>query len=601
MRPSSYTHDPDATPNWRIVFSLIPYLLEYKSRVAFALALLVGAKVASVAMPWVLKLIVDDLDVDGAMAVTVPTLLLVGYGALRFGSVFLGEMRDAVFARVTERAMRRIGLKVFSHLHRLDLDFHLSRKTGGLSRDIERGTSGISFLLRFLLFNIVPTLLELVMVAAILFQQFPPAFSIVVIASVLVYIGFSVWVTEWRTQFVRDANEKDNRSNTRAIDSLLNYETVKYFNNELYEQREYDQHLKDWETSRLKNRLSLSALNSGQALIIAVAVALMMYFAATGVAEHTLTLGDFVMVNAYMLQLFIPLNFLGFVYREIRQALINIERMFRLLDKKPAVADRDDALEFEADGDAAIAVAFNDVSFSYQASRPILKNVSFSVPAGQKVAIVGASGAGKSTIAKLLFRFYDVDSGAVTIAGENVNRFTLDSTRRLMGVVPQDTVLFNDSIYYNIAYGDPSASREQIEHCAQRARLEGFIASLPQGYDTVVGERGLKVSGGEKQRLAIARVLLKQPPILIFDEATSALDTHSERQIAQALDDLAVKHTAIVIAHRLSTVMNADKIIVLHEGRVVEEGSHEQLLATGEHYARLWWSQHYGNSEQASD
>lgn len=593
MRPSSYVHDADAKPNWRIIFSLFPYLLEYKWRVIFALTLLVGAKVANVAMPWILKLIVDDLDVDGAMAIAVPTALLLAYGALRFGSVFLGEMRDAVFARVTERAMRRIGLEVFSHLHRLDLDFHLSRKTGGLSRDIERGTSGVSFLLRFLLFNIAPTFLELILVAAILFKQFPPTFSLVVVISVLAYIAFSIWVTEWRTKFVRDANEKDNRSNTRAIDSLLNYETVKYFNNEEYEQREYDQHLRDWETSRLKNRLSLAALNSGQAWIIAVAVTLMMFLAAKGVADGALTLGDFVMVNAYMLQLFIPLNFLGFVYREIRQALINIERMFELLHKKPAVVDRDDAVDFDGNGHSAITINFDNVSFAYHSDRPILKNVSFAVPAGHKVAIVGASGAGKSTIAKLLFRFYNVDSGEISIAGRNINEFTLDSTRRLMGVVPQDTVLFNDSIYYNIAYGNPQASRQEVESCAQRARLDRFIASLPNGYDTLVGERGLKVSGGEKQRLAIARVLLKQPPILIFDEATSALDTQSERLIVEALDDLAVRHTTIVIAHRLSTVMNADQIIVLNEGRVVEKGTHAQLLAAGGTYERLWQSQQH--------
>lgn len=594
MRPSAYNNDPSAKANWRVVLSLIPYLLEYKGRVAFALALLVGAKVASVTMPWVLKLIVDDLDVDGAVGLAVPVALLLAYGALRFGSVFLGEMRDAIFARVTERAMRRIGLEVFSHLHRLDLDFHLTRKTGGLSRDIERGTSGVSFLLRFLLFNIAPTLLELVLVAAILFKQFPAPFSLVVVASVLVYIAFSIWVTEWRTKYVREANERDSRSNTRAIDSLLNYETVKYFNNEAYEEREYDQHLKEWEDSRLKNRLSLAALNSGQAWIIGVAVTLMMYLAASGVAAGTLTLGDFVMVNAYMLQLFIPLNFLGFVYREIRQALINIERMFQLLDRKPAVADTPSATAFNSDFESPIAVSFNNVSFAYHVDRPILKNVSFNVPAGHKVAIVGASGAGKSTIAKLLYRFYETDDGRITLDGHDIKKFTLDSTRRLMGVVPQDTVLFNDTIYYNIAYGDPSAPRQQVEDCARRARLEHFIHSLPKGYDTMVGERGLKVSGGEKQRLAIARVLLKKPPILIFDEATSALDSQSESMIVQALDDLAVRHTTIIIAHRLSTVMNADQIIVLDEGRVVEQGTHSNLLKAHGRYAELWQRQQVG-------
>jgi ATP-binding cassette, subfamily B, heavy metal transporter len=595
VRPSSFSSDLDAKPNWRVGLWLLPYLMEFKGRVILALLFLFGAKVANVAMPWALKLIVDDLDVKGVAAIAVPTALLLLYGALRFGSVFLGELRDAVFARVTERAMRRVGLKVFSHLHQLDLDFHLSRKTGGLSRDIERGTSGISFLLRFLLFNIAPTLLELVLVAAILFKQFSWSFSCVVLVSVAAYILFSIWVTEWRTQYVREANEQDNRSNTRAIDSLLNYETVKYFNNEEYEQREYDNHLRDWEISRLKNRLSLAALNSGQALIIAVAVTLMMLLAAHGVANDRLTLGDFVMVNAYMLQLFIPLNFLGFVYREIRQALINIERMFSLLGRRPAVMDRSDAVDFGQQKDyepsKPIAVSFKHVSFAYDLNRPILKDVSFEVPAGHKVAIVGASGAGKSTIAKLLFRFYNPSSGAIALGKSDIAHFTLDSTRRLMGVVPQDTVLFNDSIYYNIAYGNPNASREQIEECARRARLEDFISSLPKGYDTIVGERGLKVSGGEKQRLAIARVLLKNPPILIFDEATSALDTHSEHLIAQALDDLAVKHTTIVIAHRLSTVMNADQIIVLDDGRVVERGTHSELLAINGRYAQLWMRQ----------
>ena len=601
MRPTSYLSDNDAKPNWRIVLSLIPYLMEYKGRVLLAMAFLVGAKVANVALPWVLKLIVDDLDVKGALTSVVPAALLLAYGIIRFGSVFLGEMRDAVFARVTERAMRRIGLTVFSHLHRLDLDFHLSRKTGGLSRDIERGTSGVSFLLRFLLFNILPTLLELVMVAGILFKQFPPAFSLVVVISVLVYIGFSVWVTEWRTKYVRDANEKDSRSNTRAIDSLLNYETVKYFNNERYEQNEYDQHLKDWEDSRLKNRLSLSVLNSGQALIIAVAVTLMMFLAAQGVANGTLTIGDFVMVNAYMLQLFIPLNFLGFVYREIRQALINIERMFVLLDKVPAVADAPGAVPFDADGRTALALEFDRVSFAYDNERPILKEVSFKVPAGHKVAIVGASGAGKSTIAKLLFRFYNVSSGAIKIDGRDVRDYSLDSVRKLMGVVPQDTVLFNDTINYNISYGNPSAGQTEVERCAQRAHLDSFIQTLPKGYNTLVGERGLKVSGGEKQRLAIARVLLKNPPLLIFDEATSALDTNSEKRIAEALDELAVRHTTIVIAHRLSTVMNANNIIVLHDGRVVEQGTHVELKAKGGRYWNLWQSQQHGNTDAEND
>lgn len=599
MRPSSYSTDPSAKPNWRVIGSLLPYLLEFRGRVIAAFAFLIAAKVANVAMPWVLKLIVDDLDVTGVQAVVVPVALLLIYGAVRFGSVFLGEMRDAVFARVAERSMRRVGLQVFRHLHRLDLDFHLSRKTGGLSRDIERGTSGISFLMRFLVFNILPTLFEITLVAIILLNEFSWLFMVVILISVCVYVAFSIRVTEWRSKFVREANERDNVSNTRAIDSLLNYETVKYFNNEQFEASQYDQNLADWEKSRIKNRLSLAALNSGQALIIAIAVTAMMLLAAHGVQAGTMTLGGFVMVNAYMLQLFIPLNFLGFVYREIRQALINIERMFDLLRQSPMVADSPEAQPLEYRDGQEYSVKFNRVTFSYQANRPILKDVSFSVAPGQKVAIVGASGAGKSTIAKLLFRFYDITSGSIEVNGRDIRSLTQDSLRRLIGVVPQDTVLFNESIYYNIAYGNPEASTEDVMRAARDAYLDGFIQQLPEKFETLVGERGLKVSGGEKQRIAIARVLLKNPPLLIFDEATSALDTHAEQVIGNALDRMARQHTTIVIAHRLSTIMNADHIVVLDQGRVVEQGKHEQLLDKSGRYADLWHSQ--SQLDQASD
>lgn len=597
MRPSNSFSDPDIKPNWRVLLSLAPYLREFRGRVVLSFLFLIAAKIAGVAMPWLLKLIVDDLDLANAAAVVVPIMLLLAYGLLRFASVFLGELRDAIFARVTERAMRRVGLEVFQHMHTLDLDFHLSRKTGGLSRDIERGTSGISFLLRFLLFNIIPTLFELFLVAVILFKQFSLAYCLTVIVAILIYIAFSVVITEWRTKFVREANEQDNRSNTRAVDSLLNYETVKYFNNEAYEAKEYDQHLSDWEKSRLKNRLSLAALNSGQALIIAASVTIMMIMAAQGVAAGKMTLGDFVMINAYMIQLFIPLNFLGFVYREIRQSLINVERMFELLRVKPKILEAASAKHFSLGQERNVAIEFRNVSFAYHSDRPILRDVSFSVAPGQKVAIVGSSGAGKSTIAKLLFRFYDPDAGGIYLNGENIRDISLQDLRRQFGVVPQDTVLFNDTIFYNIAYGNPAASEEQIHRAAEAAHLKEFIEHLPKKYATAVGERGLKVSGGEKQRIAIARVLLKNPPVLLFDEATSALDTEAERVISSALDELAVKHTVLVIAHRLSTVMNADRILVLHKGEIVEQGTHAELLAVDGYYRSLWQHQRDRSSQ----
>ncbi|RYZ89935.1 MAG: ABC transporter ATP-binding protein/permease, partial [Moraxellaceae bacterium] len=498
--------------------------------------------------------------------------LLFAYGTLRFLSTFFGELRDAIFARVAERAMRRVTLQVFKHLHQLDLTFHLARKTGGLARDIDRGTNGISFLLRFMLFNIIPTLLEIAMVAAILWAQFNWRYLLTVVGAVIVYAVFSIIITEWRNRFIRQANEQDSRSNTRAMDSLLNYETVKYFNAEEFELAEYDQQLAEWESSRLKNRLSLFALNSGQALIIAATVTLMMILAAGEVAAKTMSLGDLVMVNAYMIQLFIPLNFLGFVYREIRQSLINIEKLFELLDEKTQLKDTSGApdLTFK-EGE----IRFDNVSFSYDKTRPILQEVSFSLQHGQKLAIVGTSGSGKSTLARLLFRFYDPDSGHIFIDGQAIDQVNADSLRKLIGVVPQDTVLFNDSIFYNIHYANPSASVEEVKRAADMANLTEFISRLPEGFDTLVGERGLKVSGGEKQRIAIARLLLKNPPILIFDEATSALDSTTEQSIITALNSLALKHTTLVIAHRLSTVMDADSILVLDQGRVIEQGTHQ--------------------------
>ncbi len=575
--------------NWGIIRSLLPYLVEFRGRVVLAVAFLVLAKVANVLVPVALKFLVDTLEERGEeMALVLPLALVVGYGLLRFGATFFGELRDAVFARVAERAMRRASLEVFRHLHRLQLSFHLSRQTGALARDIERGTNGMSFLLRFMLFNIVPTLLEIGMVAVILFVAFSPGFVVTVIAAVAVYIAFSVAVTEWRTRFVREANTMDNRSNTRAVDSLLNYETVKYFNNEAWEAERYDRDLAAWEAARMKNRLSLAALNSGQALIIAGAITVMMTMATIQVSSGDMSMGDLVMVNAYMIQLFMPLNVLGFVYREIRQALVDIERMFGLLNEDAAVRDRADATALRPDGGA---VSFDGVDFAYQPDRPILRDVSFDIPSGAKVAVVGPSGAGKSTLARLLFRFYDVDAGAVRINGQDVRDVTQDSLRSAIGVVPQDTVLFNDTIRYNIAYGQPEASDDAILRAVRLADLDDFIARLPEGLETRVGERGLKVSGGEKQRIAIARVLLKDPPILVLDEATSSLDSASEQAILHALNTVARQRTTLAIAHRLSTIRDADRIVVLDQGRVVEQGHHDSLLAAGGVYAALWHQQ----------
>ena len=590
----------DHKPNWRIIAGLWPYLAEYRGRVGLAAACLVLAKLATVATPVALKYIVDYLDEgrSGDLVLWIPLLLVAGYGLLRFSSTLFGELRDAVFARVAERAMRRVSLRVFRHLHQRELAFHLDRKTGGLARDIERGTNGISFLLRFTLFNIVPTLLEIALVAIILMVVFNPGYVFAILGAVVVYVVFSIKVTEWRTRFVREANARDNQSNSRAVDSLLNYETVKYFNNEAFEAELYDQDLEDWEDARLKNRLSLAALNAGQALIIGVAMIVIMSMAVTEVAAGEITLGDFTMINAYLLQLFIPLNALGFVYREIRQALVNVERLFGLLGDGPAVTDAPDAGALFVQGGC---VEFQQVGFAYQPNRPILKNVSFTIPAGQKVAVVGASGAGKSTLARLLFRFFDADSGAITIDGQDIRSVTQDSLRSAMGVVPQDTVLFNDTLYRNLAYGRPDASEDEVYEAARLAHLDRFIATLPEGYNTKVGERGLKLSGGEKQRVAIARVLLKNPPILILDEATSSLDSASEAAVLEALNEVSRKRTTLVIAHRLSTIRDADSILVMHGGEIVESGSHEYLIKQEGAYARLWNRQHSGSNSEGSE
>jgi len=581
----------DHKPDWKIISGLWPYLAEFRGRVVLSLVLLVLAKLATVATPIALKYIVDYLDQNrGAdMLLWIPVILVVAYGALRFGATLFNELRDAVFARVAERAMRRVSLRVFENLHQRELAFHLDRKTGGLARDIERGTNGISFLLRFTLFNIVPTLLEILMVAGILFVVFNVSYVLAILVAVVVYVVFSIKITEWRTKFVREANARDNQSNSRAIDSLLNYETVKYFNNERYEAEVYDRDLDDWEQARLKNRLSLAALNSGQALIIGLAMIVIMAMAVREVASGEITLGDFTMINAYLLQLFIPLNALGFVYREIRQALVNVERLFKLLADKPAIEDAPDATELAVNRGE---VQFDHIHFAYRPDRPILKDVNFSIPSGHKIAVVGASGAGKSTLARLLFRFYDVDQGAIRIDGQDIRQVTQDSLRSAIGVVPQDTVLFNDTLYQNLAYGRPEATEEEVYRAARMAHLEDFIHSLPEGYETKVGERGLKLSGGEKQRVAIARVILKNPPLLILDEATSSLDSLSEQAILGALNEVSQQRTTLVIAHRLSTIRDANTILVMDAGRIVEGGSHNELLAAGGYYAHLWAQQH---------
>ncbi len=585
------------TPEWKALGTLWPYLRDFPVRVAVAMGCLVLAKIAGVVLPLVLKHIVDRLQSPDGALVIVPLALLAAYGALRFTNVLLGELRDVVFGRVAERAVRRAALNVFRHLHALDLDFHLSRRTGGLSRDIERGTAGISFLLRFMLFNILPTLFELALVVAILAVTFAPAFAWLALLSVALYVAFSVAMTEWRTQYVREANQLDSRANTRAVDSLLNYETVKLFGNEQHEAAEYDRFLADWERAQTQSRVTLSLLNLGQSLIIAGGLTWMMVLAAQNVAAGAMTLGDFVAINAYMIQLFIPLNVLGFVYREIRRALTDMQRMFGLLQRRPGVTDAPDARVLAS---TRPAVRFENVSFGYTPARQILNDVSFEIAPGRKVAVVGPSGSGKSTLARLLFRFYDVGSGQLSVDGTDVRALTQDSLRARIGVVPQDTVLFNDTLEYNIAYGRPGASKADIERAARLAHLDGFIAQLPEGYATKVGERGLKLSGGEKQRVAIARALLKDPQIMIFDEATSSLDSHAEQAILGAIREVAADRTTLVIAHRLSTITDADQIVFLDRGRVAERGTHDQLLAANGPYARAWRLQQREREEPAA-
>ena len=580
--------------NWSVLKSLLPYFMVFRGRVIIAMLCLVMAKLASVTLPFAMKYIVDSLDATQTRIITLPLLFLVFYGIVRFGTIIFGEIRDSIFGRVTENAMRKIALNVFNHLHTLDLEFHLSRKMGGLSRDIERGTSGISFLMRFLLFNIVPTLLEILMVTGILFYNYGAAFAVIIIISVTTYIIFSVLVTDWRNSYVRTMNEMDSQSSTYALDSLMNFETVKYFNNEQYEANQFDSNLKKLEDARMQNRLSLVALNSGQAVIISISITVIMILASRMVVDGRMTIGDLVLVNAFMVQLFIPLNFLGFVYREIKRALADVEHMFSLIAVVPAIEDKPDSADLKITNGE---ITFDNLSFSYKSDRQILFNINLTIPPGKKYALVGPSGSGKSTIARLLFRFYDIESGKLCIDGQDLRDVTQDSLRQAIGIVPQDTVLFNNSIYYNIAYGSPQATDVEVKHAARLAHLDDFIKQLPDGYDTLVGERGLKVSGGEKQRIAIARMLLKRPIIMIFDEATSSLDSTAEQAIIGALNEISANRTTLIIAHRLSTIIDADGIVVLRHGKIVEQGTHQELLEHKGVYAKMWEIQQH-QSEQ---
>ncbi|WP_052120374.1 ABCB family ABC transporter ATP-binding protein/permease [Inquilinus limosus] len=580
----------DAAKGRHPLRSLAPYLwpagqLEMRVRVVLAVLLLIAAKIASVYTPIFYKQAIDALSVKGGLPLILPVGVILAYGAARVLSLAFGELRDAIFAKVAQRAIRRTGLATFQHLHSLSLRFHLDRQTGGLSRAIERGNAAIDTLLRFMLFNILPTLVEILFVVAVLWWILDLWFALVTLATVVLYIAFTLWVTEWRTKYRRQMNETDQEANTKAIDSLLNFETVKYFGNEDHEARRYEASLIRYERAAVRSQVSLSLLNIGQAAIIAIGLTAVMWMAAAGIVEGRLTVGDFVLANTYLIQLYLPLNFFGFVYREVKQALVDIEKMFSLLGVPQEVTDAPGARPLQVQGGT---VSFTDVEFGYDPRRAILKGVTFTVPAGHTVAIVGPTGAGKSTISRLLFRFYDVTAGAVRIDGQDIRDITQASLRGAIGIVPQDTVLFNDTIRYNIAYGRPGATDEEVVAAAQMARIHDFVLRLPDGYDTKVGERGLKLSGGEKQRVAIARTILKDPAILLFDEATSALDTNTEREIQANLREVSQGKTTLVIAHRLSTVIDADEIIVLADGRIAERGSHSQLLAENGRYAEMW-------------
>lgn len=602
MRRFSASSEPAPLPtqrnDWATLKTLIPYLWNYKWRVALALSFLIAAKFANVGVPLVLKRLIDSLTLNPASPqalFVLPVGILIAYGALRLSTTLFTELREYTFAKVTQRAVRTIALQVFRHLHSLSLRFHLNRQTGGMTRDIERGTRGISSLVSYTLFSILPTLVEITLVLVYLILHYDIWFTVITVVALATYIGFTVVVTEWRTHFRRTMNELDSKANTKAIDSLINYETVKYFGNEDYEARRYDEGLKHYETAAVKSQTSLSVLNTGQSSIIAIAVTLILWRATEGVIDGTMTLGDLVLVNAFMIQLYIPLNFLGVIYREIKQSLADMERLFSLLDQHREIADQPDTKELVTRG---AEVHFSHVDFSYEANRQILFDVDFTIAAGTTTAVVGHSGSGKSTLSRLLFRFYDVNEGAILIDGQDVREITQSSLRNAIGIVPQDTVLFNDTIEYNIAYGKPGASKEDIVAAAKSACIHDFIISLPDGYASKVGERGLKLSGGEKQRVAIARTLLKHPAILIFDEATSALDSRAEQAIQAQLKEIAQNRTTLIIAHRLSTIADAAQILVLDHGRIVERGTHGQLLAADGAYAQMWARQQARQDEQ---